>query len=117
MFQKYLIVASKQDFAGMNITNQLTQFGQFDFYFVDGEIIFNKSIDTERINKYDFVIFASRHQSERKEKTLSVHSPGNWRDAEYGGERGKVCFSSALFQKQLFQKLKFNADFFHLKNY
>jgi D-aminoacyl-tRNA deacylase len=114
---KYLIVASKLDFAGMNITNQLTQFGQFDFYFVNDEVIYDKNIDKEKINKFDFIIFASKHQSEKKEKTLSVHSPGNWRDAEYGGERGRVCPSSAILQKQLFKKLSFNADFFHLKNY
>lgn len=116
---KYLIVASKSDFAGMNITSQLTQFGTFDFYFVEGDIINNSSIDTEKMSKFDFVIFASKHQSEKKEKTLSVHAPGNWTNSkpQFGGEAGKACPSSALFQKQLFQKLVFNADFFHLKNY
>ena len=116
-FMKYLIIASKTDFAGMNITNQLVQFGQFDFYFTEKDAIYNQNIDTEKINKFDFIIFASKHKSEKKEKTLSVHAPGNWREAEYGGERAKVCPSSAIFQKQLFQKLKFNAEFFHLKNY
>ena len=119
MYKNYLIIASKKDFAGMNIINQLSQFGIFNTYLVEDETIYNKSIDTEKINKFDFVIFASRHQSEKKEKTLSVHAPGNWntQKTDFGGEPGKVCPSSAVFQKQIFQKLNYNADFFHLKNY
>jgi hypothetical protein len=39
MFKKFLIVASKQDRAGVNITTQLSQFGDFSFHLVDGEII------------------------------------------------------------------------------
>ena len=49
MYQKYLIIASKKDLAGMNITTQLSQFREnpllstmkqapsFDFYFIDTE--------------------------------------------------------------------------------
>ena len=129
MYQKYLIVASKKDKAGINITTQLSQFREnpvfssmkqspaFDFYLVDNEIIYTENLDLEKINQYDFIIFASKHKSEKKEKTLSIHAPGNWRDAELGGERGKVCKTSALFQKQIFEKLKTNADSYNLKNY
>ncbi len=129
MYQKYLIVASKKDKAGINITTQLSQFREnpvfssmkqspaFDFYLVDNEIIYTENLDLEKISQYDFIIFASKHKSEKKEKTLSIHAPGNWRDAELGGERGKVCKTSALFQKQIFEKLKTNADSYNLKNY
>ena len=63
MFKKYLIVASKLDKAGINITTQLSQFGNFDFYFVDNEIVYTENINLEKINQYDFIIFASKHQS------------------------------------------------------
>ncbi|HOW36628.1 MAG TPA: D-aminoacyl-tRNA deacylase [Candidatus Pacearchaeota archaeon] len=121
MYQKYLIIASKKDLAGMNITKNLEQFREnplmasmknapsYDFYFVENETIFTENLDLEKINKYDFVIFASKHESEQKEKTLSVHIPGNWRNAEHGGTKGKVCLSSAVFQKQIFEKLAKNA--------
>jgi len=117
MYKKYLVVASKLDKAGINITTALSQFRQnpvissigdkpnFDFYLLEKEIIDDSGIDKEKINKYDFIIFASKHESSKKEKTLSVHSPGNWRDNQLGGEPGKVCPSSALFQKQLFENL------------
>jgi D-aminoacyl-tRNA deacylase len=71
----------------------------------------------EKINQYDFIIFASKHQSEKKEKTLSVHAPGNWRTNDYGGEKGKISMTSALFQKQIFEKLSLNAKEHNLTDY
>ena len=129
MYKKYLIIASKQDKAGINITTQLSQFRKnpvlssmadspsFDFYLVDDEIIYTKNLDLNKINQYDFVIFASKHKSEKKEKTLCVHTPGNFRTAQLGGKQGKVCPTSALFQKQIFEKLNANAKEHHLNNY
>ena len=127
-YQKYLIVASKKDLAGMNITTQLSQFRQnpilsgmqteskgFDFYLVDESVLFTENLDLEKINKYDFIIFASKHKSEKSQKALTIHSPGNFRQAEFGGQIGKVCKSSAFFQKQLFEKLKENSEKYNLK--
>ena len=117
MHKEYLIVASKKDKAGINITTQLSQFGNFDFYLVEEEMIYTKNLDLEKIDQYDFIIFASKHRSEKREKTLSIHAPGNFRTAELGGESGKLCKSSALFQKQIFEKLKNNVQEYELKNY
>lgn len=116
-YSKILIVASKLDKAGTKITTQLSQFGQFKFYLCDKEIIYTENLDMEKINEHDFIIFASKHKSESKQKTLSVHAPGNWRLAEFGGEKNKVCRSSALFSKLLFEKLNENAKKFHLDDY
>ena len=120
MFKKYLIIASKKDLAGIGITTALSQFREnplissmnekpgFDFYLVDNEIIYTENLNLEKINQYDFVIFASKHsslKSGKKQKTLSVHSPGNFKEALLGGESEKICISSALFQKKLFENL------------
>jgi D-aminoacyl-tRNA deacylase len=129
MYKKYLIVASKSDKAGINITTALSQFRKnplltgmgdkpnFDFYLVDGETIFNEILDLEKIEKYDFIIFASKHESKKGGKTLSVHAPGNWRIAQMGGESGKICRSSAFFQKQLFNNLNIKTEENLLKDY
>jgi len=129
MFKKYLVVASKKDKAGINITTNLSQFREnpitsfikedpsFDFYLVEDEIIYTESLDLKKINSYDFIIFASKHQSEKASKTLSIHSPGNWRQADLGGEKGKVCPVSAVFQKQMFEKLESNMKEFDLRDY
>ncbi|MBS3085862.1 hypothetical protein J4225_04225 [Candidatus Pacearchaeota archaeon] len=110
LYQNFLIVASKLDLAGINITTHLSQLGNFNFYLCDKEAVYTENLDMDKINKYDFIIFASKHQSEKQEKTLSIHAPGNWRDADFGGEKGKVCPTSALFVKQLFEKLNENAE-------
>jgi len=131
MYKKYLIVASKKDPAGTNITTQLSQFqnnpvmsamknsSAFDFYLIDTEIIDDTGIDQEKINQYDFIIFASKHQSEKGEKSLSIHAPGNWLSTkpEMGGQGGKVCKTSALFQKQMFEILKRNSKKYELQDY
>ncbi len=117
MYKNYLIIASKLDKAGINITTQLSQFGHFNFYLVEDEVIYTENLDLEKINRYDFIIFASRHRSEKGGKTLSIHAPGNWRKADFGGKEARICKTSALFQKQFFEKLKENSEEFHLQNY
>jgi len=140
-YKKYLVVASKKDKAGINITTNLSQFRKnplmssmsgepnFDFYLVEEEIIYTENLDLEKINKYDFIIFASKHQSEKGDKSFSIHAPGNPRNVDVGGEQlrgrqeislpnqsrarlggkaGKMCKTSALFQKQIFEKLNSN---------
>ena len=53
------------------------------------------------------------------EKALTIHAPGNFSFGEpkFGGQSGKVCKASALFQKHLFKKLKENAEKAVLKKY
>lgn len=117
MYKKYLVIASKLDKAGINITTALSQFRKnpllssmgnqpsFDFYLIETEIVEDSGIDKNKINNYDFIIFASKHQSEKGGKTLSIHAPGNWRSSDLGGQKEEICKSSALFQKQLFENL------------
>lgn len=118
-----LVIASKLDQAGVNITTQLSQFRDksgklisdnqkiknFDFYLCEKDILHNENLDLEKINKYDLVIFASKHVSQKKEKSLCLHTPGNFGIAKYGGEPLKVSQASALFLKQLFETLNKNA--------
>jgi D-aminoacyl-tRNA deacylase len=130
MYSRYLVIASKKDTAGIAITTNLSQFRKnpvlssmekdstgFDFYLIDEEVIYTENLNLEKINKYDFVIFASKHESAKKEKSLSIHAPGNWRKAEMGGENQKICPSSGLFQKALFESLQSNAKKFKLEGY
>ncbi len=122
-YQKFLIVASKKDPAGINMTTQLSQFqddfGQdFRFYLVDDEIIYTENLDPERINQADFVIFVSKHVAKDEgHKTLSVHAPGNWREAKYGGQPRKICKTSAFFMKQVFEQIDKNMKEYKLNNY
>lgn len=106
MFKKFLIIGSKEDPASSNIVTNLLDLGSFNVHFIDGDMLNTRNLDRDKINEYDFIIFASKHKSEKKEKTLSVHSPGNFREVWGGGEEGKLSISSALFQKHLFSVMK-----------
>ncbi len=130
MFKKFLIVASKQDKAGVNITTALSQFRKnpflsgmskdaksFDFHLVKEDILHEENLDLEKINKYDFVIFASKHKSEKGDKTLSIHAPGNFRDSKYGGKEEKLSMTSGLFNKYLFEVLEEKTKEFELDKY
>lgn len=116
-YKKFLIVASKKDKAGINITTQLSQFGEFNFHLVEESILHKENLDLEKIEKYDFVVFASKHKSKSKEKTLSIHATGNWRLADYGGEKLKASKTSAQFIKQFFVKLNENKEKYNLEDY
>lgn len=118
MFKKYLIIASKKNIAAMNIVNNLAQFRKnplltsmsdapnFDIDLIEESVLENKNLDLDKIDKYDFVIFPCTHRSEKGEKSLSIHSPGNWRDAKLGGNSYTVSRASALFNKTLFENLE-----------
>jgi Uncharacterized protein conserved in archaea len=61
-----------------------------------------------RLKKAEFIIFASKHASTNKKKTLALHAPGNWKNADYGGKPGKLCPTSCQALKFLFQSLEKN---------
>lgn len=113
MYKKYLIIASKKDPAGINITTNLSQFisnsENIKFHLIEEDIIYEEFLNLERINEFDFIIFASKHSSSSNnpKKTLSIHAPGNWNSSspKLGGKSEKISPTSALFQKQCFETL------------
>lgn len=117
MYKNILIVASKKDKAGINITTALSQYGDYKFLLVDEDIIYDVNYSKEKLDPFDFIIFASRHQSAKGGKTLSIHAPGNWNSADYGGYEGKVCPTSAQFLKQTFELLTKKVEESDLRDY
>jgi D-aminoacyl-tRNA deacylase len=105
MLEKFLIVGSKSDPASRRIILSLMDMGRFNFHLIEGEMLSERNLDKEKIKEFDFVIFVSKHKSEKKEKTLSVHAPGNWGEVWGGGEEGRVSPASSSFQKHLFKTL------------
>ncbi|MDO8517046.1 MAG: D-aminoacyl-tRNA deacylase [Nanoarchaeota archaeon] len=99
---KFAIISSKQDEAGLNIASALKELK------ISHSIIKENSIYVENIDKNpefkdaDFIIFATKHQSEKHSKTLTIHAPGNWKKADFGGKEGKICPTSAFVLKHFF---------------
>ncbi|MEA3329679.1 MAG: D-aminoacyl-tRNA deacylase [Nanoarchaeota archaeon] len=101
---KPIIVASKKDKAGMNIVENLKKLGcKIPIYLIDKEIINAENIDKEL--DADFIVFASKHQSEKEVSTLTVHPIGNWGEANFGGISNKISLSNPLLLKHFFQTL------------
>ena len=101
---KPIIVISRKDPAGMNISKFISE---VPIHYVDTEIINAEKID-EKLEA-DFIIFASKHQG-KKNKMLSLHAPGNWKQADFGGKKGKVCLTSGTILKIFFQELNENKE-------
>lgn len=106
---KLAIICSKKDLAGMNIRNHLLEMGfsksgifkgtdifskgHFDLYTVEEDSIYCENIDKEI--EADIFIFATKHRSSSGTKSLTVHVQGNWGNAEFGGEAGKIAIAAA----------------------
>ncbi len=102
----FAIIASTKDAAGINIAGQLRKLLKFpaavggrkaDVFLVNNELINCENIDDEI--DADTFIFASKHVSEAKVHSLTVHSIGNWGAAERGGrDRSLVSCPAALMK-------------------
>ncbi len=110
---KFAILYSKKDQAGINIAQQLKDYflPQTPIIELKKESIYSEDIDKDpRIKEAEFIIFATKHQSSAKIPSLSLHAPGNFRDAKFGGKQGKVCPTSSQALKFLFQRLTKNSE-------
>jgi len=106
---RFAIVYSKKNPASMNIVKQLKKHFLPQVLFIDTEketIFFDISQKNfPMLKTVDFLVFACTHRSEKKFPSLSLHAPGNWRNADLGGHAGKLCMTSAIVMKYLFQQL------------
>ena len=116
---RFAIAYSKKDVAGINIIQQFKKLAfapDLPIIELKKESIYSEDIDKmPEFRNIDFIIFATKHRSEKGNPSLSLHAPGNWRGADYGGKPGKVCNTSAQVLKYLFQNLNKNAS--NLKDY
>lgn len=112
---RFAIAYSKKDTAGINIVKQLKKLGFLpDMPIIDlkKESIYSEDINLlnyPELRNIDFIVFATKHRAESGKPSLSLHAPGNFRGADFGGQPGKVCKTSALVLKYLFQQLNRHA--------
>lgn len=115
------IIVSENDIAGLNIKEKLTSgsdflksgesFDGYDvmsrgsarLYTLKTDTVFAEELD-KRIDA-DLFIFATRHQASSEMSTLSVHTPGNFAKADFGGADGKICVALPFLMKKAMTKL------------
>ena len=108
---KFAIVYSKKDQAGITIAKALQDHFMPSIPIIElkKDSIHSEDLDKDpRLKNIDFIVFATKHQSKALVPSLSVHAPGNWRNADYGGKPGKLCSTSSQVLKFLFQNLDKN---------
>jgi D-aminoacyl-tRNA deacylase len=125
-----LLICSLEDPASVNIRDRLLEKGDFA---VRGEYegslvkcigdtalisirekhLFADHIDQQVMDrlhiKVDEVVFLSKHRSESKIPTLTVHPIGNYGNAEFGGKKGTLVRSAPHLMTSLLRGLKANA--------
>jgi D-aminoacyl-tRNA deacylase len=118
---RFAVVYSKKDTAGINIVEAVRKLGfmpHVPFIDLKKDTICSDNLEKHPwIKNMDFVVFASKHKSEKGNPSLSLHAPGNWRGADFGGKQGKVAPTSAFVLKYLFQRLNENHKNSGIKNY
>ncbi|MBM3247460.1 hypothetical protein FJZ17_02895, partial [Candidatus Pacearchaeota archaeon] len=117
---RFAILYSKKDEAGTNIVKHLKKhfLPHVPIIELSKESIFSENIDEiEELKNSDFIVFATKHQSKQGTKSLSLHAPGNWRNADFGGKPGKVCKTSSLALKFLFEKMQEHKNQARLEDY
>jgi len=130
-----LLVASKRDLAGINISKQVLQlypFTQTTQIFqenpvytatINGRQVTHIILNEEAVNaqylpeyfpNINLVVFISRHSSQSGTPTLSVHTPGNFGVAELGGLSGELSVSPATAMQNALQTLNRLKEQMHL---
>ncbi len=97
---KFAIIIPSKYTASENILENLEKLklpGNVEIIKTEKESIHNENLDKEV--EADYFIFATRHQSESKVKSLCVHPPGNFKDNEVGGKKKELNVSMPNFMK------------------
>lgn len=121
-----LITYSRMDVAGTNIAKQVLIHFQFkrttEIFLespiysaeIDGKNLSLITLKGETVNaqnlphhftNVDLIVFLSRHSSQSGKPTLSVHTPGNFGNAELGGLSRKVSVAPATAMRDALKAL------------
>jgi D-aminoacyl-tRNA deacylase len=133
-----LLVSSNKDPASLNIANQILQHYPFQ---KTHETFQNNPIYTARLNQKsvtfirlneaaveaqnlpenfpdtELIIFVSKHSSQSGTPTLTVHPPGNFANADFGGLPQTVSISPATAMSNTLKMLRFFQQKLGLSDY
>ena len=104
---KYAIITTEKNEASKNIKKALERYDLKDseIYTFSDHTYNLEDLDMD----VDAFIFPTKHESESKKKTLTVHITGNFNDNKFGGKKRTLSLGSGLLLKKAFLLLnKYN---------
>jgi D-aminoacyl-tRNA deacylase len=111
---RFAIIYYKENIAGKTIVDEFKKLAfapQVPIIELDKETIYSNDISKEKYPELaiiDFLVFASTHRSKDNKPALCLHTPGNFRSADLGGNPGKVCPTKANVLKYMFKQFEKN---------
>ena len=119
---KYFFVYSPKDLAGRNMANYLKELFNFEkennfyvhnnFYILETKIHPIYADFLENIIKEGIVLVLSKHTSEKRIKSITAHTPGNWtKFNEYGGKKEAISVANPILQTIFIRKAYENNKF------
>lgn len=108
-----LVVVSSENAASQNIKANLLRLEQFEQQpdgklssrFFDMAEYSGSIVEIVPTHDADYYIFASTHRSSSNQPGFSVHTPGNWGDADLGGKPRTLNFTMPSKIKLIAQKM------------
>jgi len=103
----YLLISSKTDPASSNIKKHVENYG-YSVFDLEKKSTLSTNSDFPSSEMY---VFLSKHASESKKPTLTVHIPGNLtEDISHGGNPEEICPCNPVFNTLLLQNIhKYNS--------
>ncbi len=98
-----------KDAASTNIANHLHEQGVKAVEIDDVELIFDVD-KSKHFPSANPVVVLSRHVSSAGVPSLTVHVPGNWNDAQYGGQPKTLSTAMPCFMASCLKHIKKNVD-------
>ncbi len=106
------LVYSKKDLAGKNIARHITQKTDLPLMEIEQDIIYAEIDELKKDHGFDYAVMLSRHKSKSGKPCFTVHAPGNFDEAKYGGEERTLAKTIAEPMHRIYLELrKTNQDY------
>jgi len=93
LLKEYPFEETSEKFHGNPVYRWISQGREMRLLTVEGEMVYLQEL--ENLSNVEIIVFVSRHESRNGRPILSVHVPGNFSTAEFGGLPEKLSIAPA----------------------
>ena len=115
LLENYPFTEKSEQFSGHPVYHWKLQNKEIRFLTVTGELAYHQ--DLEKIPDVELIVFVSRHESRDNKPIFSVHVPGNFSTAEFGGVSHTVSIAPANAMRAALKEMTKQRDLLGLKDF